>query len=371
MQINMGNNKVKVLFIGSFARRNETTSIGGQRYACTTIIASNLSEYVDWIKLDSTAASGASIPLYVRIIKAIKRFLLYIFFLSTRKVNTVLIFSVNGFSILEKGVMVLIGKIYFKKVILAPRGGPIIDDLKRTFYRKFMVLVFKKCDYIICQSQYWKDIFLELNPNLDKEKFVVVKNWIDISRYASASSWFDRPKAPLHILYLAWVERVKGVHDLIDAAANVLKQNRNIQLTIAGDGKETQAIREKARAYGIEKSVAIAGWVSGEKKKQLLHQADIFVLPSYYEGSPNALKEAMASGIPSIATSVGAIPEIIQDGVNGFLYEAGNVEQLSGCIIKLVDDDSLRQSFSGKGRETIQQNHNLENAVMQLKKILL
>src|SRR5438876_10460964 len=143
MQINMDSNKVKVLFIGSFARRNEPTSIGGQRYACTTIIESNLSEYVDWIKLDSTSESATVAPLYVRLIKAIKRLFLYTFFLSTRKVNTVLIFSTNGFSILEKGVMVLIGKIYFKKVILAPRGGPIIDDLKKTFYKKFIILVFK------------------------------------------------------------------------------------------------------------------------------------------------------------------------------------------------------------------------------------
>ena len=366
----MEKKKIRVLFIGSFARKNEVISIGGQRYACTTIIESDLSNDVDWIKLDSTGASDTLTPLYTRVFKSIRRFFLYLWLLSTKRVNTVLIFSANGFSILEKGMMALIGKLFLKKVILAPRGGPIVNDLKRPSYRKFISFVFSKCDYIICQGQSWKDIFIALDRRFDESKFIVIRNWIDISAYSTNPSRFTITKPYLDILYLAWVEKAKGIFDLLDAAAIVIKQNQHVRLVIGGDGKELEAIREKARKYGIENNVIMAGWASGEKKEQLLQQADIFVLPSYYEGSPNALKEAMASGIPCIATTVGTIPEIIKDGENGYLYEPGNIEQLSDCLEKLVDDCETRKAFSRNGIETIRKNHDVRNAVVKFKTIL-
>ena len=91
--------------------------------------------------------------------------------------------------------------------------------------------------------------------------------------------------------------------------------------------------------------ISYEGWISGEHKIRLLNQANAYILPSYNEGLPISILEAMSYQLPIISTKVGGIPEIVKDGVNGYLIEPGNKQQLKSAIDKLIFDKSIRVSM--------------------------
>ena len=106
------------------------------------------------------------------------------------------------------------------------------------------------------------------------------------------------------------------------------------------------------------------------EKLSYLQLADIFVLPSHAEGMPNSLMEAMTVGIASISTNVGAVPDLIEDQVNGLLFNSGDINALTCLLNQLMLSRELRESFATKAKEKIYRNHSIENAVFSFKRIL-
>ena len=107
------------------------------------------------------------------------------------------------------------------------------------------------------------------------------------------------------------------------------------------------------RALGLAAQVEFLGWVAGEAKQAQLAQADVFVLPSYNEGLPVSLLEAMAYGVPVISTRVGGIPELVRDGIDGFLIEPGDRAALEDRLRRLAEDARLRQTMGDAARADI------------------
>jgi glycosyltransferase involved in cell wall biosynthesis len=134
----------------------------------------------------------------------------------------------------------------------------------------------------------------------------------------------------------------KGSYDLIEALALLEPTVRErTQTVLAGDG-EVAEVRDAASARGIADQVSVVGWIDTEQRDQLLRKGDIFVLPSYDEGLPMAVLEAMAAGLAIIATPVGGIPDAVADGVEGILVRPGDHLGLSRAIAILVEDEDLR-----------------------------
>ena len=271
--------KKKILFVGGF-KKSLKGSTGGQVVACTTLLNSTLKDQYDWLLLDSTAPSNIIDPLYIRGWRAIKRLLKFFYFLSIKKVDKVLIFTGDGFSFWEKGTMALLAKLFSKKVILAPRSGFIIDDMNAGgMLSKFIPFVLNKVDTIICQGESWKLFFQNLIA--DKSKCEVVKNWINIDDI----EYKEKSEDHLRILFLGWVDRQKGILDLLQALS-ILKLLDNINIDIAGDGMAMDKSKEFVLTHHLS-NVTFHGWVNGKKKNKLLQDAHIFILPSYAEGFPN------------------------------------------------------------------------------------
>jgi glycosyltransferase involved in cell wall biosynthesis len=112
------------------------------------------------------------------------------------------------------------------------------------------------------------------------------------------------------------------------------------------------------------------GWVHGQEKLAYLANSDIFILASHSEGLPNSLMEAMLCGIPSIATDVGSVSDLIINGETGILIEKKNIKQLTQGIQDLVLNENLRNSYSFEGRKRILSNHSIHSAIKSFKKIL-
>ncbi len=115
--------------------------------------------------------------------------------------------------------------------------------------------------------------------------------------------------------------------------------------------------------------VEFVGWLSEQEKIELLHSVDIFVLPSYHEGLPYAIIEAMASGLPIVASSVGGIPDVIRNGENGFLIEPGDIQGLVYYLETLIKDSNLRESIGVKNHLYAITEYSVDTNLCKLEKI--
>lgn len=161
---------------------------------------------------------------------------------------------------------------------------------------------------------------------------------------------------PLRVLYAGRLVPEKGVEVLIEAVARVSK-DIPCELWIVGRGPSESGLRQQARKRGIENHIRWFGWVPwGEKLFKLMREADILVLPSFTEGLPLVLIEAMSQSLPVVASATGGVPEIIHDKETGLLFSPGNSEELARCIKKLASDCNLRSLLVANGLKTARQN---------------
>ncbi|WP_435105040.1 glycosyltransferase family 4 protein [Arhodomonas sp. AD133] len=161
------------------------------------------------------------------------------------------------------------------------------------------------------------------------------------------------PNAPRRVLFLARVVLAKGVHELLDAFVLLHRRLPSVELVIAGDGPELDAVRARVRDLGLEDVVQCPGFVSGSEKAHWLAASDVFVLPTYHpEGCPVALLEAMAVGLPVVASSVGGIPHILENGVNGVVLEAITAETICSALEAVLMDDDVRRRIGECNRQT-------------------
>jgi len=156
------------------------------------------------------------------------------------------------------------------------------------------------------------------------------------------------------VLCVGRFSREKAQKDLIQAVALLRRENlnRNIKCVFAGDGPDLQILKDAARFFGIEDWLIFPGRVSD--LRPFYTMANLFVLPSHTEGSPNVLLEAMAAGLPIIATAVGGVPEIVRNEEEALLVEKQNPKALAQAIARVLDDNRLQRQLAETARRRIQ-----------------
>jgi glycosyltransferase involved in cell wall biosynthesis len=170
------------------------------------------------------------------------------------------------------------------------------------------------------------------------------------------------------ILMLGRLGRRKGTHDLLRAFSIVAKRDVSSRLVCAGDG-DIEGAEALARDLGIEPRVEFPGWISAEQAREQLQRATIFVLPSYAEGLPMAILEAMSYGLPVITTPVGGVPAVVSHGQTGLLVNAGAVESLASAISDLLSDASARARLGRAARAIVSREYSLEAVLRRLRRI--
>ncbi len=145
----------------------------------------------------------------------------------------------------------------------------------------------------------------------------------------------------LNILFLSRVEKAKGIYEAIDAFRIVQKKHASVRLTIAGDGSELESAKEYVRSQKIER-VTFLGWVHGRSKVEAFTNADLYLFPTYHEGMPNSVLEAMAYGLPVITRPVGGVRDFFENGRMGFLTESKEPEVFASLLDGLIADEPLR-----------------------------
>lgn len=156
------------------------------------------------------------------------------------------------------------------------------------------------------------------------------------------------------IVFLGRIEPAKGIMDLILALQRISLTHPDVRLVIAGSGDISSA-KKKAADLGMEAKIEFPGWLAGTAKSALLSSATLFVLPSYAEGMPMAVLEAMSHGTAVIATDVGGIPEAVRDRIEGLLVPAGDISKLAEAIALLLSNSELRERMGRAGKDAIKQ----------------
>jgi glycosyltransferase involved in cell wall biosynthesis len=157
--------------------------------------------------------------------------------------------------------------------------------------------------------------------------------------------------------YVGRLSEEKGVHDLVEAASILKEKFEAFKMIIIGDGQKREELEGLSRRKGLEKEIIFTGFQSDVEK--WLPALDVFVLPSLTEGTPMALLEAMAVGVPAIATSVGGVPKVIEDGVNGFLINPADSEALADKIMTLIHNSSLSKKIVENAIDIIEKEYNV------------
>lgn len=240
-------------------------------------------------------------------------------------------------------------------------------------------------------SANWKDIIIVNNEHdydralrlkiRPREKLILIYNGLDVykmeflPRDEARIKLFEKiAKHSGKIFQIKYVigtianfYPTKGIKYLIKAAEQ-FKNRDDLAFIVLGDGTERKLYEEQIAQFGLQNKVFLVGQIKDGYK--YLSAFDIFVLPSVKEGFPWALIEAMAAKLPVIATRVGAVPEIIEDGKNGFIIETRNTEQMVNKINQLIEDDRLRMEFGIQAHQTVLFKFPLDKMVSQIEELL-
>ena len=214
---------------------------------------------------------------------------------------------------------------------------------KNSLFKKFFINNLKKADKILVLSKDFKQALVELG--IDENIINITSTMVESSLYFPKNKTFEKP---YKILFCGYMVKYKGPYELLDAIPEMLKYETNLNFIFMGDGPELENLKNKSRELGIEKNVCFTGDKSGEEKYNIFKSSHIFVLPSYTEGFPNVVLEAMATGLPIIATSVGGVKDVIQNGKNGFFIESNppHPEDISNKILKMLNDPNMMVQIS-------------------------
>ncbi|MBB3119613.1 glycosyltransferase family 4 protein [Pseudoduganella violacea] len=231
--------------------------------------------------------------------------------------------------------------------------GPVRQALIRFIYNR--------ASRVIVLSEAWQQWVrgISRNPHV-----TVIHNPVVMP--ASMVPWAARRAGT--VLALGRLCKGKGSYDLLEAAAQLVAAQPDLQLRLGGDG-ELPAVAARAAQLGLAEHLRLLGWVSGVDKQAQLEQASVFTLPSYNEGLPMSVLEAMAAGLPVVTTPVGGIPDAVTDGVEGFLVPPGDVAALAMRLQQLLNDTQLAQRMGEAGRRKVATMFATQAVLPQLEKM--
>ncbi|MDL5514664.1 glycosyltransferase family 4 protein [Arenibacter sp. M-2] len=274
-----------------------------------------------------------------------------IFLLLTKKeIHIVHIHGASYNSFTRKNIIFKISKWFNKKTIYHVHGAEyqLFFEKSNNYKKRKIADLINNADCIISLSESWKNFFI---TNFTPKRVEVIPNIIGTPSNISINK---SNKGPVNFQFLGYIDKRKGVWLLLET----LKEHRiDLQgkaiFNIAGNG-EVDKLQRIINQYQLKEIVHFIGWVSNEEKIKRLQEADVYILPSYNEGLPISILEAMSYSLPIISTYVGGIPEVVIDKLNGLLIEPGNSNQLLCAIEVMVKNKKFRKTAGSESYKRVQ-----------------
>jgi glycosyltransferase involved in cell wall biosynthesis len=367
----MNNNKPKILIVGPLPPPN-----GGVATAVSNILNSDLRNefrlmHVSSSNRRSTNKKGKMDILNVgflgwQIIKLISAMIVF-------RPCIVQIESSCGISFLKNSIFVILARIAGRKIILSIYGETFENFYQKLppIRQKYVKFVLNSCNKIKIESQGWRDFFVE-KIGINASDICIIPNAVFLPDEVFRNRDNDLTGEKLKLLFLGVLKKKKGIFDFLKSIKILKDKGYNFKAEIVGPEGERGEM-EKVFDYIEKESINEIVGVHGEKQHNEVGEfysvADIYLLPSYTEGFPYAILEAMAYGLPIISTKVGGIPELIEDGVNGFLVDPGDADALAEKIEILMGNKKLREIMGKNNREKIKNKYSMDKQVEKIKNI--
>lgn len=254
--------------------------------------------------------------------------------------------------------------IFRKKIIYHVHGGGFHNFyVKSNSLTKFLVSQFlNHADVTICLSKSWEKYF---STNFEPKRLVIVPNFIQ--KNCSLKSY--KKEGKVIFLFLGKVVATKGIYDFIEVIKELLiTYDNKFELWVGGNG-EIQFLENLIKENKLEPYVKYLGWIKGDRKEEILKASDIYVLPSYKEGLPVSILEAMSYGMPIISTKVGGIPELVKDNVSGILIEPGDKKALKSAVEIFLTDKNQIKTMGKESYSIVNNNFTTEIALTKVNQI--
>lgn len=243
----------------------------------------------------------------------------------------------------RSAIYLYISKYFKKKVIMHIHAG-IFDKYYRE-NKEYVHGVLSKCDLIVALSSNWGDFF---RGEVGMNHVAVLPNPTEHPRILPSAK-----DGKCHFLFMGNINRNKGVFDLIQAVIRIKNEIRGKSIFhICGSGADDE-LMQMINSNDLSDLITYEGFVGGDDKVVMLNKCDVYILPSYIEGFPVSILEAMSYGMPVISTNVGGIPTIIEHSKDGYLFTPGDVEKLSSYILELIKNPNKTHEMGELARVAV------------------
>lgn len=264
-----------------------------------------------------------------------------------RNIKIVHIHGAANASFYRCRMFIRLAKRFGKKVILHEHAADFVEFYNAATDKADIVRTINACDYLIVLSKSWKEYFSSIG--VEEKKIRVLNNIV------SPPETENRPHSDgkLHLLYMGEISNRKGAFDLLKAISDNKDYFKDKLLLRMGGNEVDGDIKAYIREHGLDGFVSYEGWISGQKKIECLTWEDVYILPSYNEGLPIAILEAMSYSHPVISTPVGGIPEVLENGENGILVQPGNTGEITAAIRHYIEQPASIATEGKMSREKV------------------
>lgn len=253
-------------------------------------------------------------------------------------------------------------------------GIPIINHIHGADFDEFYVnanekkkqlikKTYAKCDALIALSAEWKE---KLSQLVDAEKVFIIENYSILQENAFEQR--KKKEQTNNILFLGELGKRKGCYDIPYVVKQVVEKVPMAMFYLCGEGtdEDEKNIKQLCTELGIADHVVFPGWVRDQKKDAMIRNADVFFLPSYNEGMPMSILDAMGYGLPIVSTNVGGIPKIVRNGENGYCCEPGDIDNFAKKLVEILTEEKKRCELSQNSFTIVKDRYSLEYHLKQL-----
>lgn len=325
---------------------------GGQLTAANGLVEFLARRGIRHAVLNTVATVFPPVPLWKKMLQSVGRVGKAWSAAADRDVAGYVAFSGFGLSLYERCCIALIYRLHRKPSVIFFRSSEIVGKPMSAFKRKVLALILNIPSAVVSQGS----LLARELQRIGRDRVDIIPNWLPAG-YAIARAPKAYPEDGIvDFVFVGWLERTKGVPELLDAAARLQPMANRFRLHLVGNGSLQQEAAGWIASRKLD-NVHMLGWKEQAEVIDLLGRAHVFVLPSHSEGFPNALLEAIANGLPVIATRVGAIPDSITHDSNGMLVDTQDAQGIAASMRRYIEDPGLIPSHSRQAIERVRHSH--------------
>ncbi|MDE6996140.1 MAG: glycosyltransferase family 4 protein [Lachnospiraceae bacterium] len=342
----MGNDRLRVLMVGP-----DRSVHGGVSGMVNNYFDAGLNRKVDLCYI-GTMVDGSKYRKLWQAVRAYVQFLVKL-----PQYDIVHVNMASDSSYYRKSIFIRTAKACRRKVVIHQHGGSFQEFYQQELSekgRRSARKVLSMGDAFLVLGTEWKNFFGAL---IGEERITVLPNAVQIPEKT------EKQYGSHKILFLGRLCKAKGIGELLDAVGQLREKYPDLHLYLAGVWEEEEL---RAQVRTLEGCVTQPGWIGGRQKQQYLRECDIFVLPSYFEGQPVSVLEAMANACGIVASEVGDIPDMIVDKETGFLSRPQDTGSLVEKLDKLLADPALCRLLGENARRKAETDFSIESSVEQL-----